>query len=325
MATHDHAIPLTVMDTPTGGEVYMVANSIEDCRRHGKPCVVDTPVRVNAEYHLQPRNVVIIGHNSKNAEIMNGFNAFLAEHQLPDREILNITVIDSQKSLDRLDNYAKYPYVTKKVAAELYEAQKIRKAIEEAVDSHQGDTSVLILSDDTAPAEDIDSAALTYLIYVQDIIFDRMQADPEFDRESIDVVVEILNPKNYDVVHNYSVDNVVISNRYISKMVTQIGRKQALFEFYSDILTYDVENAEEYESKELYIKEASRFFDGGLPAPCSARQLIRAVYDASPEGNKAVLLGYASPGGKMVLFSGDLRQIPVVLTERDKLIVFSNH
>ena len=325
MASHEHAIPLTVMDTPAGGEVYYVANSMEDCRRQAKPSIASVQVKVNGNYHLQPRNVVIIGHNSKNAEIMNGFNAFHAEHRMKDREILNITVIDSQKSLDRLDNYAKYPYVTKKVAAELYDAPRIREAIEEAVDSHEGDTSILILSDDTAPAEDIDSAALTYLIYVQDIIFDRVQKDPEFDRESIDVVVEILNPKNYDVVHNYSVDNVVISNRYISKMVTQIGRKQALFEFYSDILTYDEEDAEEYESKELYIKEASRFFDGGLPAPCSARQLIRAVYEASPPENKAVLLGYVSPGAKMVLFSGDLRQIPVALTEKDKLIVFSNH
>ena len=326
MATHDCAIPLTVMDTAAGKEFYFVANSVEDFRRHGKASGVNTPVCVDENYHLKRRNVVIIGHNSKNAEIMNGFNAFRGEHNRTEEEILNITVIDSQKSLERLNNYEKYPYVTKKVAAELYDAPRIRRAIEEAVDSHEGDTSILILSDDTAPAEDVDSAALTYLIYVQDIIFDRTQKDPEFDRESIDVVVEILNPKNYDVVHNYSVDNVVISNRYISKMVTQIGRKQALFEFYSDILTYDDEDAQEFESKELYIKEASRFFtDGRLPAPCTARQLIRAVYEASPAENKAVLLGYVSPGGKMVLFSGDLKQIPVALTEKDKLIVFSNH
>ena len=325
MATHDCAIPLTVMDTPAGGEFYYVADSMDDCRRTVRPSEICCSVCVNGKYHLAPRNVVIIGHNSKNADIMNGFSAFHAEHKLEDREILNITVIDSPKSLEKLDDYRKYPYVTKTVAAELYDAAKIRKAVEEAVDSHEGDTSILILSDDTAPAEDIDSAALTYLIYVQDIIFDRMKADPGFDRESIDVVVEILNPKNYDVVHNYSADNVVISNRYISKMVTQIGRKQALFEFYSDILTYDEEDSAEFESKELYIKEASRFFEDGIPGTCPARDLIRAVYEASPEENKAVLLGYTSPGGKLVLFSGDLDRISVTLTEKDKLVVFSNH
>ena len=49
------------------------------------------------------------------------------------------------------------------------------------------------------------------------------------------------------------------------------------------------------------------------------------MYEASPPDNKAMVLGYTSPGGKMVLFSGDLKQIPVALTEKDKLIVFSNH
>jgi hypothetical protein len=121
---------------------------------------------------------------------------------------------------------------------------------------------------------------------VQDIIFDRQQKNPDFDRESIDVVVEILNPKNYDVVHNYSVDNVVISNRYISKMVMQIGRKQALFEFYSDILTYDEEGVTVFESKELYIKEVDQFFQNGeIPRRCTARELIWGVYQASPDNN----------------------------------------
>jgi hypothetical protein len=216
--------------------------------------------------------------------------------------------------------------VTKTVAADVFDAPLIKETIEKAIDGHEGDTSLLILSDDHTVAEDIDSAALTYLIYVQDIIFDRQRKNPDFDRESIDVVVEILNPKNYDVVHNYSVDNVVISNRYISKMVTQIGRKQALYEFYSDILTYDEEGVTEFESKELYIKEVDQFFpDGEIPPRCTARELIWGVFQASPANNKTIVLGYTSPGGKMVLFAGDQDRIEVELTKKDKLIVFSNH
>lgn len=184
----------------------------------------------------------------------------------------------------------------------------------------------MILSDDKAVTEDIDSAALTYLIYVQDIILDRKKKDPDFDRNSIDVVVEILNPKNFDVVHNYSADNVVISNRYISKMVTQIGRKQALFEFYSDILTYDEEGATSYESKELYIKEVDRFFDKNeIPAKCSARELIWSVFEASPQNNKEIILGYTSSNGKMTIFSGNQDDIQVELRPKDKLIIFSSH
>ena len=326
LQSHRHAIPLTVMKTASGTHAFSVAFSQEDCELDSDPLETSLSLRVNPKYYLQPRHIVIIGHNSKCQSIMNGFSAFRGEHHLPDQEILNITVIDDEKSLERLNHYRGYPYVIKTVAADLYDADRIKKAIEFAIDCHEGDTSLLILSDDSTPTEDIDSAALTYLIYVQDIIFERQKKIVNFDRESIDVVVEILNPKNYDVVHNYSVDNVVISNRYISKMVTQIGRKQALFEFFSDILTYDTENAETYESKELYIKEVERFFsEDQLPLRCTARELIQCTFDASPENNKAIVLGYTSPGGKMVIFAGDQEQIDVELRPKDKLIIFSNH
>lgn len=231
MLSHRHAIPLTIMETASGNHIFSVAGSEADCERVCEPVTPVLTIKVNEAYQITPRNIVIIGHNSKCQDIMRGFSAFRGEHNLRDAEILNITVIDDQKSLERLDFYRAYPYVTKTVAADVFDASLIKETIENAIDSHKGDTSLLILSDDYSTAEDIDSTALTYLIYVQDIIFDRQQKQPDFSRESIDVVVEILNPKNYDVVHNYSVDNVVISNRYISKMVTQIGRKQALFEF----------------------------------------------------------------------------------------------
>lgn len=326
MQTHRRAVPLTVMQTASGNNAFYVANSDDDCECASEPTTSTLTVKVNDSYHMLPRNIVIIGHNSKCQDIMNGFSAFRGEHKLQNAEILNITVIDDAKSLERLDYYHAYPYVTKTVAADVFDAELIRSTIEEAIDNHDGDTSLLILSDDNTVTEDIDSAALTYLIYVQDIIFERQKKDPDFDRERLDVVVEILNPKNYDVVHNYSVDNVVISNRYISKMVTQIGRKQALYEFYSDILTYDDESADTYESKELYIKEVDRFFkDGEIPHRCTARELILGVFEASPDNNKAIVLGYTSPGGKMIIFSGDQDDIEVELRPKDKLIIFSNH
>ncbi len=332
--THLHAVPLTLMETKTGSYAYYVAEYEDDHMKLTDYVPTDYKVEVNPEYHLGKKNIVIVGHNSKSKDIMNGFNAFRGEHNLKEGEILNITVIDDEASLKKNNYYAEYPYVTNCIEADVYESDKIRPALEKAIDEFDGDTSILILSDDMVINEDIDSAALTYLIYVHDIIFERKEQDPNFDEESIDVVVEILNPKNYDVVHNYSVNNVVISNRYISKMVTQIGRKQPLYEFYADILTYDEEDASDYESKELYIKDVKHFFghpDGTghvttvLPKTCTAAELIRATYDASPDNNKALLLGYTSPGGKMTLFTGDQRDIEVTLTEHDKLIIFSNH
>jgi len=181
---------------------------------------------------------------------------------------------------------------------------------------------------------------------VQDIIDKRLARDPGFDPESIDMIVEILNPKNFDIISSYSTNNIVISNRYISKITAQIGEKDAMFDFYYDILTYDdpedvgmlspdeapgagsgsgsETGAEGVDSKELYIKKVSGFFSE-IPRPCTAADLIRAVYHASPDDNKSVVLGYFRPDGEMILFEGDQSKIRLALSGEEKLIIFSNH
>ncbi len=325
LKTHHRAIPMTVMAAKEGSRAYYVADSEEDIRCRGDVCDSGFAVKINRSYWLEQRNVVIVGHNSKSRDIMQGFNMFREEWNFADgREILNILIIDDKKNLEKQNYYKDIPYISGIVEADVFEAEKISNAIRTFVQGNQQDTSILILSDDTVSAEEIDSSALTYLIYVQDIVLGFIAQDPTFERERIDVVVEILNPKNYDVAHSYSANNVVISNRYISKMVTQISSKVSLYEFYRDILTYDEAGAENYSSKELYIKKVSRFFDE-VPGSCTAAQLIRAVFDATPEDNKAIVIGYVNARGETVIFSGDQNGIALTLTPQDKLIIFSNH
>ncbi len=334
MERHTNAIPLTCMAGKEGPQVYYMADSQKHLNQNAASVNMNGyTVKVNQNYWMERRNIVILGHNSKCRAIMNGFDAFRSEwnfkdpaliEQLGTAEILNIMVIDDAKSLKKLDYYKEYPYVNEVIEADIYDKQRICDEISRFADAHEGDTSVLILSDDDALSDEIDANALTYLIYIQDIISDRLKADPDFDVESIDVIVEILNPKNYDIVRSYSVNNIVISNRYISKMVAQIGEKGSIYNFYNDILTYDEEGCDDYESNELYVKKVTRFFDE-IPGSCTAAQFIRAVYEASPEGNKSIALGYVKPGGKMVLFSGDQNEIWVELNKEDKVILFSNH
>jgi hypothetical protein len=327
LANHPYAVPLTVMSDNDGKKhIYYMAGHESHIRKQ-EPVRRDSEYRVllNPNFDIKEKNVVILGHNSKSTAIMEGFNSFRSEWQkLNCPEILNVIVIDDAKNLEKQNYYKQYPYVKKVISADVFEKDVICNAINEFVDANTENTSVLILSDDTVLNEEIDANALTYLIYVQGIISQRVAQNPDFDVESIDIVVEIMNPKNYDVVHHYSVENIIISNRYISKMVTQIGEKGALFDFYNDILAYDEASATVFASKELYIKKVSEFF-AEIPGACTATDFIRAVYEAGPENNKSIALGYVSPGGKMVLFEGHQDNIRVELTENDKLILFSNH
>ncbi len=330
MQNHRHAIPLTCMGVDKREEFYYIADSHKSMSIVSDRQPEPYHVKVNNDYWLKKRNIVILGHNSKNRDIMKGFDVFRAEWNFRDpkliekygsKEILNIVVIDDEENLEKLNYYEGCPYINQIVKADVYDRDTITDTINRFVDANEEDTSILILSDDMVSRDELDANALTYLIYVQDIIADKKSADPKFDPEKVDVVVEIIDPKNYDIVSSYSVNNIVISNRYISRMITQISAKEAIYDLYCDILTYDEGG---YESKELYVKEVKDFFLE-VPGPCSAEQLIRAVYDATPPVNKAVVLGYVKKGGKVQIFSGDQAQIHVEPRAEDKLIIFSNH
>jgi hypothetical protein len=330
---HSSAIPLTHMYSKDGKcYAYYTAEREEAVNLPAGYPKYDYRVSLNKDYWIEQKTVIILGHNSRCKDIMDGFCNFREEWNRKDgSEILHITVIDDEESLEKMDYYREYPFVVETVTASIYDREEICSTIEKIVSNNSEDTSILILSDDKALNKDIDANALANLVYVQDIINEKIKNDDNFDRESIDVIVEIIDPKHHDVVNSYSVNNVVISNRYISKMITQIGEKEALFEFYKDMLTYDSDLSDGFQSKEVYAKKVSSFFNE-VPKPCTAAELVRAVFFASisesiPEEKRypTMTLGYVKPGGEMILFGGDQAKINVSLTEKDKLIVYSVH
>ncbi len=336
---HVQAIPLTCMVDNEGNDVmYFMADSDQNVDEVKHALSIE-PVQLalNPRFSFTRRNVIILGHNSKCSAIMDGFNSFRNEWNYHDShgkdrgEVLNITVIDDAETLERLHNYQDYPYVERVVPASIYDRERILDTIRDIVRENVGNTSILILSDDNVASEDIDSAALTYLIYVQEAISAFTEDNSVgVDPSKIDVIVEIQNPKNHDVVRSYNASNIVISNRFISKMVTQISEKKTIFDFFSDILIYDDGEDGSYKSMELYVKPVRDFF-ARIPGPCTAAQLIRSVYAAGPRENKSVILGYVpydaprKRSGRPVLFSGNQMDAQVSLSPQDKVILFSNH
>lgn len=334
MKDHRRAIMLTTMKTKTGNMDFYMAGVESDIDVVSKAEKTDLKVSLQKDFWLEKRNIIILGHNSNSTSIMNGFDSFSGEWDFHTDElrekfghrVLDILVIDDKKSLEKLDYYKQYDYVTDAVAAEIYDREKIYETICNYIDSHSGDVSILVLSDDSVLSEDTDANVLTYLVYIRDIVRAYQQKDKNFNEKSIDVVAEIIDPKNYAVISNYNVKNIVISNRYISKLMTQIGEKEALFEFYNDILAYDSDDgSDSYESREIYVKKAARFFKE-LPPKCKASELVRAVYDAEPDiAKKSVLLGYVRDETEMVIFCDDYADTEVELCDRDKVILYTAH
>ncbi|MCL1912639.1 MAG: hypothetical protein FWG10_01835 [Eubacteriaceae bacterium] len=325
LGTHLNSIPLGVLDDTEGERyLYIMANDETGLKPSALvPAPSGHSVSINPEYYMKEKHVVIFGSNSKSNAIMEGYSYFCSEwSNCNGYEPLEVTIIDTVDNLSQMGNYSEYSFVKKVVATDAFDKSFIAGVLDEMIDSHTGDKCILILSDDTVPDEDIDSNAITYLILVQDVLYSRQKADPDFDIRSIDMVVEILDPQNFDAASNYSVENIIVSNRYLSKTMMQIGEKRALFEFYFDIFTYDEDD--EFNTKEIYIKRVDEFFTE-LPKPSSAADLIRSVYYATPDSNKAILLGYFTGQGQMVLFSGDQSKTNVAFTGDEKVVVYMNH
>ena len=326
LSNHNAAIPITVMDGDTPELFYIAENESDyDVTYDNKTVAYDADIV--DDYQFEPKHIVIIGHNSKTIDILEGFNSFFREWD-QSKNLIDIMIIDDAENLKKFDFYRdkeKYWYISNVVQADVYDRDTINRELNEYIDSHTEDTSVLILSDDNVPSEDIDSNALTYLIYVQDIISEHRLNCPDFAEESIDVVVELLNPKNYDVARSYSINNIIISNRYISKMIAQVGEKEAIYDFYKDILTYDIDNGS-YSSRELYIKSAERFFtpETVFPIVTTPRALIQGVYKNSPDYNKSIVFGIVKHGEGEQLFVNS-KEEQLVINKNDKLILFAAH
>ena len=327
MENHTKAIPVTIMrDDDNHVNCYYLSANEQNINITDPVCENRAlPLSLNPNFEMNNKNVLIMGHNSKSHAIMDGFDAFCSEWTKKDgTETLSVTVINDEQTLLKQDYYKEYPCVKKVISADIFEIDIIRNEIDEFIGAHTGDRCILILSDDTVPAEEADADALTYLILVQDIMHNRLTNDPGFDIKDIDMIIEILNPKNYEIVSSYSANNIVISNRYVSKMMMQISEKKPLFDLYLDILTYDGTNAEDVDTKEIYIKKAADYFSV-IPPPCTAIELFRGVWHASPDNNKTVVLGYFRSDGEMILFQDNLSKTTISLSGDDKLIVFSDN
>jgi len=325
------AVPLTFItdhQTETDYCYYMAENARDIGHSSGTPaggCALE----LNRDYWLSEKYVLILGSNSKMDNIMSSFSAFCREwSDMAHPSMVHITIVDDGETLKKYDNYRKYPFVERCVAARINEESVISRAITDFVTAHPQDSSILILSDDTVASGDIDAKTMTYLIYAREILSGLRNG--ESGSLSIDIVAEIIDPKHVDIIRSYDVNNVVISNRYISKMITQLSEDYELFNFYSDIMTYDTEESTDHEGREVYIKKAGEYFSAMPPENTPASALIRSVYQHSRGfwGSKtdfAVLLGYVDREDRMHFFCGDGADRTVTLAMEDRLVLFSNH
>ena len=327
LATHRKALPLLFIEDETSGEdfFYYMADCEKDIDVESAATNDSCPLKLNPDYWLPEKHILIMGSNSKIGNVMQGYANFCEEW----KDIVSVTVVDEPDKLEKADYYREYPFVKQCEPARITDQAKITQIIKDFIYAHPKNSSILILSDDTVPDEDIDAKMMTFLIYAKSVIT-KARENKRNAGFNIDIIAEVMDPRHVDLVRSYDVDNVVISNRFISKMVTQISEDYARYNLFMDIMDYDEMETDDYDGIEIYIKKAGEYFSELPPKNVRVDTLIRSVFNASlrfwgSDTDFAMLMGYIDTRGKLTLFNGAQDQQTVTLTAEDRLVIFSNH
>lgn len=315
LATHPAALPLEWTQKDSLRSLVYLAGDETALQHTCAPLSITHTVELNPAYTLPRTQVLIIGHNSNCKAILESFDAFRTEWSTPEQDPVHLCILDDTAHIGLWEERS---YITRYPTQSIYDKEEVMALLRQALTREADKLSILILSDDTLPPEAYDSYVLTYLIYVRELV----DSLPQTARE-VDIIVEILDPRHSDVVKSYSVENIVISNRYVSRIVLQCGEKDRLYRFYQDVLTYDSPGCS-LGSKEIYLKRAGDYYIA-VPPRMTEAELVQATYAASPKHNPNVLLGVIDAMGAIRLFSGDRRDATVQLSEQDRLILFACH
>ena len=328
LSTHKNAIPLTLL-THNGESCFcFAANNQKDINKKYALNSLGYSVELN-NMQCGCKRVIMIGHNSKVEEILNCYESYIS-CQTGDKQIspLKVTVIDEANSIRRMDYCQRYSFVEEAVEIDIYHIDKTLDTINRLLFNTFEETSILILSDDTELNENTDSSALMYLVYIQDFIKEMLRKNPEI-KKRVKTIVEITDPGHYDIVKGYDMVDAVISNRFTGNIITQIGKKESIYNFYKGLLSYSSDKPGN-QNKKPQLKKVSSFFKE-TPPPCTAYDLVRAVFEASVSSAEAsekqcpaMVLGYIKANGETIIFNGDLSEINVSLEAEDKIIVYTD-
>lgn len=329
LSTHTNAIPLTLLAHNGESCFCFAAENQKSISKEHERISSSYSVALN-DPQIERKRVIVVGHNSKVEEIMSCYEAYLS-CQTRDQQIspLKVTVIDEADSIERMDHYQQYSFVDEVVELDIYQIDKTIETLNRLLFNTSEETSILILSDDTELDESADASALMYLVYIQDFIKEMLQKNPGYDKTRVKTIVEITDPRHYDIVKGYNMVEAVISNRFSGNIITQIGEKESIHDFYKDLLLYSTDQPGA-QSRKPQLKKVSSFFRE-TPAPCTAHDLVRAVFEASVSSSEtsknrypALILGYIKADGETIIFSGDLSEISVSLEADDKIIVYTD-
>lgn len=168
--------------------------------------------------------------------------------------------------------------------------------------------TVLLLSEDVARPEAIDANVIDQLI--------RLEA--ELTREDVNIIVELLDPKNDEIIKDFDINNTIISNKIVSLLLSKLALYPKTASFYENLLTLSVDENEE-NVQEVFIRRANELLDEEFPLVFDSKKaFVLSFHEAF---HRTILPFGRIREGNLQLFSDDLHDLPCTIEASDSIVL----
>jgi len=179
------------------------------------------------------------------------------------------------------------------------------------INNNKQESTILLLSDTNQEMDELDANVLDSLIFIES----------NLTNKSTNLIVELLDPKNYTIISNFNIRNTIISNKIISLLLSKVALYPKTASFYEDLLTITLDEDNQRDNAQIFIKKASDIFV--LEDKLSFSSIKEFTISFYYSNNKISMpIGFVK-NEKLKLFYGDLVKTSFTI-ERDDYIILIN-
>jgi hypothetical protein len=168
--------------------------------------------------------------------------------------------------------------------------------------------TVLLLSADVARPEALDANVIDQLI--------RLEA--ELTRDDVNIIVELLDPKNDEIIKDFDINNTIISNKIVSLLLSKLALYPETASFYENLLTLSIDENEQ-NAQEVFIRRADELFDEDFPLVFdNKKSFVLSCYESF---HRTLVPFGRIRDGSLDLYSDDLHDLPCTLEASDSVVL----
>ncbi len=312
-----HIIAQTILD-PKMEDVYLSLFSFDDSEVYMLKDV-DFEDAVLHSSHAIPitrkgRDIFALSLNEETVKLSNDTNPEILQLKCVaelDAKTIDVYIVGKNNKLSFIsDSFKEYEALYQShFSVKIVDNDDIEMIVKASQESDNPITIVL-LSDEEQEPDSLDANVIDNLIYLQG----------KLENRSVNIIVELLDPKNDHIIKDFDIDNTIISNKIISLLLSKLALYQETADFYENLLTIKSDMTGK-DDQNIFIVKAKDFLVENFPLEFKTiKSFIVSLYYNS---KKVYIPIGIIRDEKLVIFEGDMNRNETFKVEQnDNLVLF---